>query len=108
MEFSNGIAIIIGTIIGGSISLIGIYFQQKWHFRRDLIKTAYELALNDFNTVKDNVKKEGGIVAPLESFVTYYIEYLKISTKRNFKISDLSKIRLFRSELNEFYEKEVK
>jgi hypothetical protein len=99
---SSEITIIIGAIIGGSISIITNWLQQKNQKDRDLIKVAYDMAVKEYETLIKN-GKPGTQIAPLEAFVTYYIEYLKIVKSKNFKLSDISKIREYRNKINEIY-----
>lgn len=104
---SNELSIIIGAMIGGSISVISTLIQQKKQSSRELIKIAYELAIKDFEKSREWIKPGQGIL-PLESFFTYYMQYIKLVKRRSFKIKDLDKIRHFRSELSTYYKNEEK
>ncbi len=107
MNISAELAIILGAIIGGTISIITNWIQQKNQLNRDLIKTAYEMAIKEYETIL-KVAKPGSTILPLESFVTYYIKYLNIVNSKKFKISNLKEVREYRKQLNSFYEKESK
>ena len=104
MNITSEVAIIIGALIGGSITLIITFIQQKNLKNRDFTKVAYEMAVKEYETLIE--KSNAKFVVPLEAFVTYYLHYLKVVKSKNFKIEDLKKVREFRKKLNSFYEKE--
>lgn len=105
MEITTGLAVILGALIGGTISILTTWLQQKSQKSRDSERIAFEMALKEYETLVEIAKmKPGSItVAPLESFVTYYIEYLKIVKSNKFKVEDLGRLQKFRKELNTFY-----
>nr|WP_315175702.1 hypothetical protein [uncultured Flavobacterium sp.] len=105
MEITAGIAVIFGALIGGSISIITTWLQQKSQVNRDLTRIAFEMALKEYETLIDLAKMSAGSksVAPLESFVIYYIQYLKIAKSKGFKVEDLKKLRELRTDLINFY-----
>ncbi|GAL82510.1 hypothetical protein JCM19274_1799 [Algibacter lectus] len=93
---------ILGALIGGSISILTTWLQQRSQVNRDLTRIAYEMAVKEYETLIAN--SPGKTVAPLESFVTYYIEYLKMVKSNKFKLNDITKLREFRTELNKIYQ----
>lgn len=98
-------AVLLGAIIGGAISVITNWIQQKSQMNRDLTRIAFEMAVKEYDTLisvsRDNNK--GQSILPFESFVTYYIEYLKVVRSKKYKIKELEKLRQFRKELNAIY-----
>ena len=92
---------LIGTLIGGSITLLVNYIQQKNNSNRELLRIAYEMAVKEYDTLIKT--QEGKTIMPLESFVSYYIKYLEVVKSKKFKIEDLKEFRKFNSELNQFY-----
>ncbi len=106
MEISTEVAVILGALIGGSISIITTWLQQKSQVNRDLTRIAFEMGLKEYETLVEVGKtRANAVIPPLETFVTYYIEYLKIVKAKNFKIENLKSLRNFRLELNDFYQK---
>lgn len=101
MGITTEIALILGALIGGSISILTTWLQQRSQVNRDLTRIAYEMAVKEYETLIAN--SPGKTVAPLESFVTYYIEYLKMVKSNKFKLNDITKLREFRTELNKIY-----
>lgn len=62
------------------------------------------MGLKEYETLVEVGKIKGnGVIPPLESFVTYYIQYLKIVKAKKLKIEDLKVLRAFRTELGNFY-----
>ncbi|MNF11598.1 hypothetical protein D3C80_2128440 [compost metagenome] len=62
------------------------------------------MGLKEYETLVEVYKTKGNaVIPPLESFVTYYIEYLKVVKAKKFKIEDLIALRAFRTELGDFY-----
>ncbi|WP_055437648.1 hypothetical protein [Lacinutrix algicola] len=102
MELTTEIALLLGALIGGSISILTTWIQHRSQINRDLTRIAYEMAVKEYETIIAN--SPGKRVAPLESFVTYYIEYLKIVKSNKFKLNDISKLREFRDQLNKIYQ----
>ena len=76
MNITSEVAIIIGALIGGSITLIITFIQQKNLKNRDFTKVAYEMAVKEYETLIE--KSNAKFVVPLEAFVTYYLHYLKV------------------------------
>lgn len=106
MEITAALAVIFGALIGGSISVITTWIQQKSQVNRDLTRIAFEMALKEYEIfVEIGKTKSNATIPPLETFVTYYIEYLKIVKTKDFKIENLQVLRNFRLELIDFYEK---
>ncbi|WCO03493.1 hypothetical protein [Psychroserpens ponticola] len=103
MEITTEIAVILGALIGGSISILTTWIQQRNQVNRDLTRIAYEMAVKEYETLIAN--SPGKTVVPLEAFVTYYIEYLKMVKSKKFKLNDITKLREFRTELNKIYQK---
>ena len=102
MGITTEIAVILGALIGGSISILTTWIQQRNQVNRDLTRIAYEMAVKEYETLIAN--SPGKTVAPLESFVTYYIEYLKMVKSKKFKLEDIPKLRKFKTELNKIYQ----
>jgi flagellar biosynthesis component FlhA len=104
-SISSGVAALIGAVIGGGITITVSWIQQKNQSKREFVKMAYELAKEDYNTTK-SFAKPGTKIMPLDSFVTYYMAYLKAIQSKNFKVEDMKEIRKLRKELHDFYSDE--
>lgn len=102
MEITTEFAVILGALIGGSISILTTWLQQKNQDNRDLTRIAYEMAVKEYETIIEH--SSGKTVAPLEAFVTYYMEYLKMVKSKNFELNDILKLREFRNQLNKIYQ----
>lgn len=102
MEITTEFAVILGALIGGSISILTTWLQQKNQDNRDLTRIAYEMAIKEYETIIEH--SSGKTVAPLESFVTYYMEYLKMVKSKKFELNDILKLREFRNQLNKIYQ----
>ena len=102
MEISTGIAALLGTVIGGGITIIGAWLQQRQVTEREFVKIAKELAEKDINILIQR-QQPNQKIQPIEAFVTYYVRYVRIIRKGNIELKDLKKLREFRKELNQFY-----
>ncbi|WP_422355753.1 hypothetical protein [Roseivirga pacifica] len=102
ISISSGLAALLGAVIGGGITIVVNFFQQKSQSKREFVKLAYELAKQDFNTRKE-LAKPGAKLPPIDYFMIYYMEYLKRVQSSKFKLTDLNKVMSLRDELNEFY-----
>jgi hypothetical protein len=102
----SGIAALAGAFLGGIVTFFINWLQQHHQTKREFIKIAHDLAKEDYNTAKEFLKG-GGKMMPIEGYLAYYMEYIKIIQSKNFKIKDLNKIRRYHEELHEFYREEL-
>ncbi len=102
---SVGIFTLIGTFVGGSITFIINYLQNKNQTSRDYIRIAYEMAKEDYNHAIDLAKLSGKPkkILPIESYLLYYIRYIKLIQKKDFEIENLEQLNNFRSKISDYY-----
>lgn len=66
------IAGLVGGIIGACASLAGLWIQQHYQTKRDRVKTAVDLGLQEYQRDMDYAKAAGsGMVAPLAGYVIF-------------------------------------
>ncbi|MFK8058581.1 MAG: hypothetical protein AB8B78_00655 [Polaribacter sp.] len=107
MEINSGFYAVIGILIGATITQLSNFFQQKRELKKDQIRIAYEMAVKEYDTLIKN-SKPGTKVVPLEIFVTYYIQFFKKTRKKNFTITDMQELDLFKSDLMDYANKKLK
>tara|TARA_R110001632_G_scaffold232309_1_gene372810 strand:+ start:4166 stop:4483 length:318 start_codon:yes stop_codon:yes gene_type:complete len=102
LELTTEIAVLLGALIGGGISILTTWLQRKTQISRDMARIAYEMAVKEYETIIAH--SAGKTVVPLEAFVTYYMEYLKMVKSNRFRLEDIPKLRKFREKLNLIYQ----
>ncbi|WP_025741912.1 hypothetical protein [Aquimarina pacifica] len=101
--------LLIGVVIGGLISLLTNLINQRYINKRETNKLALEMAKEEYQAIINLYSNiPGTIIRPLETYITYYLKYVKIVSRKSFKIQDLDKIRIYREELFEYYDQEYK
>lgn len=78
MEISAAVAALLGALIGAASSLLTIIIQQRFQNKRELLKIASELALQDYKRrFEVVVEKGGGKMPPISAFVHYHMRVLE-------------------------------
>ena len=69
---------LLGVVVGAGASFAGTYFQQRQQNRRDRLRIAADLGMQDFkeDLTLARARPIGGLVAPLESYVIYHAKML--------------------------------
>jgi hypothetical protein len=73
------VAALVGALIGAAASVATIIVQSKFQARRDLVKEAVGLALEDWKTRFGVLKEIGGEALPLSVFVHYHLKALELA-----------------------------
>lgn len=95
-------AIIAGGF-GGGVTLLVTYLQSKNNLKRDYIKIAHELALEEYRTMFEVAKIRGAVVPPIEANMAYYSLFVQILKEKNFSVEKLKDFREIHKELNNIY-----
>lgn len=99
---------IIGGAFGGGITLLVAYMQSKNNLKRDYIRIAHELAIEEYRTMFEVAKIKGGGVPPIEANMAYYTFFVQALKGKDFSIEKLKEFRKINIELNEIYGLKVK
>ncbi len=95
------IAALLGTAVGAIGSVGGVWLSQKAQTRRDLLKTATELALADFNFFVGLAKQKGGSMHPISIYVAYHAEVLNAIADGTFNAAAVTRIEQRMKELGD-------
>ncbi|MEQ1546439.1 hypothetical protein [Methyloglobulus sp.] len=75
---STTIAALLGALIGSSASIVTMIIQQRYQNKRELLKIAADLALQDYKRRFDLLKDNGeGRMPPISAFVHYQMQVLE-------------------------------
>lgn len=107
MSIETIVSAVIGGVFGGGITLLVAYLQSKSNIRRDYIKIAHELALEEFRTKFEVAKMEGGKILPLEAHIAYYSLFIKALERKDFSPEKLEEFRKAQEKLHEIYREEM-
>jgi hypothetical protein len=104
----SGIYVIVGAFIGSLTSIITLTIQRKFEIRKELTKTAFELAKYDHSCQVENAKLQiqsgkPKIVAPVESYFLYYHSIIK--TLSAGKLDTDKKMSELKAKHNDFQDK---
>lgn len=88
----------IGTLIGATVSIEVMYLQQKQQNRRDRLKMAVDLAIQEYSHDLELAKTKvgGASVAPLASYAIYHanlLDALAVASITTEKIRELTSAR---------------
>lgn len=78
------LAALAGAAIGALGTLGTTWLQQRHQTRRDLLKSAAELGMRDFEHTFDRIKATGGSLPPISTFVAYHAEVLQALAANDF------------------------
>jgi hypothetical protein len=70
------IAALVGAFIGAAASIGAMIIQQRYQSKRELLKIASELALQDYKRRFDIIADVGGKMPPVSAFVHYHFQVL--------------------------------
>lgn len=104
MNIEIVLSAIIGGAFGGGVTLLVTYIQSKNNLKRDYIKIAHELALEEYRTIIDETKKRGGVVAPIEANMAYYILFVQTLKRKDFSPEKLKEFRKVHKQINQIYD----
>jgi hypothetical protein len=74
----SAIAALVGAAIGSMSSIATIYIQSKIRDRRDKLKQAYDLALEDYKIQIESARRSGvqTAVLPITAFVYHHLQVM--------------------------------
>ena len=76
------IAGFLGALIGAGASLVGLVIQQHFQTKRELLKIAADLGLNEYKHDIEFAKGAGGgHIAPISAYVIYHARLLEEMSK---------------------------
>src|SRR5690606_29677571 len=75
------IAALIGALIGAAASVVTVVVQAHFQNKRELVKDAVALALEDWKTRLAIVTSKGGSALPLAVFVQYHTKLIQLAEK---------------------------
>src|SRR5882762_4217995 len=74
----SAIAALLGALIGAAASVAAILIQQRYQNKRELLKIAADLALQDYERRLEILEKSGGgRMPPISAFVHYQMRVLE-------------------------------
>ena len=97
------LAAIIGGTFGGGITLLVTYIQSKNNLKRDYIKIAHELALEEYRTHFEVAKMQRTMIPPIEANMAYYTLFVHELKQKDFSVEKLKEFRKVQKEINEVY-----
>jgi hypothetical protein len=72
---SAALAALLGALIGAAASITTIVIQQRYQHKRELLKIAAEIALQDYKQRLELLNKSGGgRMPPVSAFVHYQMQ----------------------------------
>ncbi len=77
MEINAAVAALLGALIGAASSLLTIVIQQRYQSKRELLKIAADLALEDHKQRCEAVASIGGKMPPVSTYVHYHLRVLE-------------------------------
>ena len=90
----EAIIALVGALIGAGASILGMYIQQCNQNRRDLVKLAAEIAIDDYNRRIKEAKDQGLSTSfpPIAAYVAYQIRVLEEMSSGVFNAEKIKKI----------------
>lgn len=73
------VSALVGALIGGAASVITVIVQSHYQNRRELVKQAASLALEDWKTRMSIVVEKGGSALPLSVFLQYHTKLIELA-----------------------------
>lgn len=70
---------LVGALIGAAASVITVIVQAHYQNRRELVKEAVSIALEDWKTRLAILMKEGGGTLPLSVFIQYHTKLIQLA-----------------------------
>ena len=75
------ISALIGALIGAGASVLTVIVQAHFQNKRELVKEAVALAIEDWKTRLAIVTQKGGSALPLAVFVQYHTKLIQLAEK---------------------------
>jgi len=90
----EAIIALVGALIGAGASILGMHIQQRNQNRRDLVKLATEIAIDDYNRRLKIAEDQGLSISfpPIAAFVAYQIRVLEEMSSGVFDVEKIKKI----------------
>lgn len=103
MSIETVLTAIIGGVFGGGITLLVTVLQSKNNLRRDYIKIAHELALEEHRKMFEVAKIKGGAIPPVEANMVYYTLFVDQLKSKDFSLEKLKEFRKIHKQVNDIY-----
>jgi len=100
MALDTVISALAGTLVGGSITLIGVYFQTKQQTKREQAKIAVDLALQEYQRLYDTGLRS---FRPFEFYIIKNFNFLSLIHDGKVTTADLKKVQKRNQLLEEKY-----
>ena len=104
---------LLGTLIGALASSGTVYVQQRQQSRRERLKMAIELAIQDHKydlaLAKSSANSTGvtACVAPLDSYVIYYADLLDALVDGNVSLEKIDELKVRRNGILNTFPKNI-
>jgi len=87
------LAALLGALIGAAASIATIVIQQRYQNKRELLKIAAEIALQDYKRRLEALDKSGGgRIPPISAFVHYQMQVLEHMAAGTFTPETIKKL----------------
>jgi len=73
------ISALVGALIGAAASVLTVLVQSHFQTKRELVKDAVALALEDWKTRLAVIHQRGGAALPLAVFVQYHTKLIQLA-----------------------------
>lgn len=73
------VSALVGALIGAAASVVTVIVQSHYQNRRELVKQAASMALEDWKTRLGIVTAKGGSALPLSVFVQYHTKLMELA-----------------------------
>jgi len=73
------VSALVGALIGAAASVVTVIVQARYQTKRELVKDAIALALEDWKTRLSLVTQKGGVALPLAVFVQYHTKLIQLA-----------------------------
>jgi hypothetical protein len=103
MSIETVLTAIIGGLLGGGITIWVAYMQSRNNLKRDYIKIAHELALEEYRTAFEVAKLKGGAIPPIEANMAYYTLFVQELKSKDFSVEKLKEFRKIHKQVNDIY-----
>lgn len=104
MEIETILVAAIGGVFGGGITLIVTYMQSKNNLKRDYLKIAHDLALEEYRTAFEVAKLQKSRIHPIEANMAYYTLFIQELKKKDFSVEKLKEFRKVHIDINKVYD----
>lgn len=96
---------LIGAVIGAGASILTMWIQTRVQARRDRLRLASELALDEFRIHLEHATKQGkpANVQPLVSYIYFHLELSKLVERGAVTVESLRDLTREQKEVESFF-----